>query len=147
MGASPSRLSGILRGGGLRRPGYSLDARRQASLPGMSDPDNTTPQPGPDGDGTGARTPATHDIGGLGRYRCTPVERDDEAPPDAFGKRVDALRQLMAAKGFMTVDELRRGIEAIPEEEYFDLTYYERWLRSITAILLEKGVVSAEELR
>ncbi|HYZ32426.1 MAG TPA: nitrile hydratase [Crenalkalicoccus sp.] len=92
------------------------------------------------------RTPATHDIGGATRFRCVPVERD-EAPPDAFGKRVDALRALLAARGLMTVDELRRGIEAIPPEEYFELTYYERWLRSITAILLEKGVVTAEELR
>jgi nitrile hydratase len=91
------------------------------------------------------RTPATHDIGGLGRYRCVPVERD-EAPPDAFGKRVDALRQLMAARGYMTVDELRRGIEAIPPEAYFELTYYERWLHSITAILLEKGVVTSAEI-
>jgi len=92
------------------------------------------------------RMPATHDIGGLSRFRCTPVERD-EAPPDAFGKRVDALRQVLAAKKLMTVDELRRGIEAIPEEDYFALTYYERWLRSLTALMVEKGVVTAEELQ
>ena len=91
-------------------------------------------------------TPATHDMGGATRFRCTPVERD-EAPPDAFGKRVDALRQLLAQKRLMTVDELRRGIEAIPEEEYLALTYYERWLRSITTLMLEKGIVAAEELR
>ncbi len=91
------------------------------------------------------RTPATHDIGGASRFRCTPVE-PDEAPPDAFGKRVDALRQLLAAKKMMTVDELRRGIESIPEEEYFSLTYYERWLRSITTLMLEKGVVQPEDL-
>ncbi|MFC7739620.1 nitrile hydratase, partial [Roseomonas sp. GCM10028921] len=74
------------------------------------------------------------------------VERD-EAPPDDFGKRVDALRQLLAQKKLMTVDELRRGIEAIPEDEYLALTYYERWLRSMTALMVEKGVVSEEELR
>ncbi|MCP2686141.1 SH3-like domain-containing protein [Siccirubricoccus soli] len=91
-------------------------------------------------------TPAIHDMGGLSRFRCTPVERD-EAPPDEFGKKVDALRQVLAQKGYMTVDELRRGIEAIPEGEYFSLTYYERWLTSITTLLLEKGVVTAEELR
>ena len=91
-------------------------------------------------------TPATHDIGGIPRFRCSPVERDDD-PPDAFGKRVDALRQLLAKKGFMTVDELRRGIESIPEDEYFALTYYERWLHSITTLMLEKGVVDAKELR
>jgi nitrile hydratase len=74
------------------------------------------------------------------------VERDEE-PPDEFGRRVDALRQLLAQKKLMTVDELRRGIEAIPEDEYLALTYYERWLRSITTLMLEKGVVSPEELR
>ena len=44
------------------------------------------------------RTPATHDMGGAHRFRCTPVERDEE-PPDAFGRRVDALRQILARRG------------------------------------------------
>ncbi|HYI84299.1 MAG TPA: nitrile hydratase [Acetobacteraceae bacterium] len=92
------------------------------------------------------RTPATHDMGGAQRFRCTPVERDEE-PPDAFGRRVDALRQILARKGLMTVDELRRGIESIPEDEYLALSYYERWLRSLSTLMLEKGVVSPEELR
>jgi hypothetical protein len=90
---------------------------------------------------------ATHDIGGAPRFRCTPVEPDDEAPPDEFGKRVDALRQLLAQRGLMTVDELRRCVEAIPEAEYHALGYYERWLRAITALMLEKRVVLPEELR
>ena len=47
---------------------------------------------------------------------------------------MDALRQLLAQKGLMTVDELRRGIEAIPEADYHALGYYERWLRSISSI-------------
>ncbi|MDO9709837.1 SH3-like domain-containing protein [Paracraurococcus lichenis] len=90
-------------------------------------------------------TPAIHDMGGLSRFRCSPVERD-EAPPDAFGRRVDALRQVLAAKKLLTVDELRRGIEAIPEDEYFALTYYERWLTSLCGIMLEKGIVAPEDL-
>jgi hypothetical protein len=91
--------------------------------------------------------PATHDLGGAIRFRCTPVEPDDEAPPDPFGKRVDALRQLLAQKGLMTVDELRRGIEAIPEADYHAFGYYERWLRSLCSNMVEKGVVSAEALK
>ncbi|MBL6457120.1 nitrile hydratase subunit beta [Belnapia sp. T6] len=93
-----------------------------------------------------APTPAIHDLGGASRYRCSPVERD-EAPPDAFGKRVDALRQILAQKGMMTVDELRRGIESIPEADYFTMTYYERWLTSISTLMVEKGVVAPEDLR
>ncbi len=94
-----------------------------------------------------APPPATHDIGGAMRFRCTPVDPEDDAPPDAFGRRVDALRQLLARRGLMTVDELRRSIEAIPEEEYHALGYYERWLRGISTLMAEKGVVLPEELR
>jgi hypothetical protein len=91
--------------------------------------------------------PATHDLGGSMRFRCTPVDPEDDAPPDAFGKRVDALRQLLSQKGLMSVDELRRGIEAIPEAEYHRLGYYERWLRSISGLMVEKGVVAGTELK
>ena len=89
---------------------------------------------------------APHDLGGHPRFRCDPVEPDDDAPPDAFGRRVDALRQILAAKDLITVDELRRGIEAIPENEYHALSYYERWLRSLSMLMVEKGVVAADAL-
>jgi nitrile hydratase len=46
----------------------------------------------------------------------------------------------------MTVDELRRGIESLPESEYHALGYYERWLRSISATMVEKGVIAAEDI-
>ena len=35
----------------------------------------------------------------------------------------------------------------IPEAEYHRLTYYQRWIRSITGILLRKGVVTEQELQ
>jgi len=64
-----------------------------------------------------------------------------------FDREVDAIRQLVSARGLMTVDELRRGIEAIPEAEYHRLTYYQRWIRAITATLLRRGVIEEAELR
>lgn len=89
---------------------------------------------------------APHDLGAHPRFLCTPVEPQDDAPPDAFGRRVDALRQILAARGLMTVDELRRSIESIPEAEYHALTYYERWLRAMAALMAEKGIVAPELL-
>jgi hypothetical protein len=47
----------------------------------------------------------------------------------------------------MTVDELRRGIEAIPEADYHRLSYYQRWIRSVTDNLLRGGVITEVELR
>ncbi len=59
---------------------------------------------------------------------------------------MDAIRGLLGAKGVMSVDELRRGIEAIPEAEYHRLTYYQRWIRSIADNLMARGVITAAEL-
>jgi nitrile hydratase subunit beta len=46
----------------------------------------------------------------------------------------------------MTVDELRRGIEELGPGAYDELSYYQRWIASIGNNLLEKGVVTVDEL-
>ena len=89
---------------------------------------------------------AHHDLGGVSKFMCDAVDTEPHALTE-FDKEVDAIRQILGMKGVMTVDELRRGIEAIPEEEYLRLTYYRRWIRSITATLIRKGVISEAELR
>jgi nitrile hydratase subunit beta len=88
---------------------------------------------------------AHHDLGGVTKFMCAPIDTEPHAL-SAFDKQVDALRQVLSLKGLMTVDELRRGIEEIPEAEYHRLTYYQRWIRSMTATLLRKGVVTEAEL-
>lgn len=86
-----------------------------------------------------------HDIGGVSRFMCDEVDTSAHALTD-FDREVDAIRQILGQKQVMSVDELRRGIESLPEEQYFGLGYYERWIRSIVSILIEKGVVDAAEL-
>lgn len=88
---------------------------------------------------------AHHDLGGVGKYMCQEIDRAAHVLTD-FDKEVDAIRQILGNKGIMTVDELRRGVEAIPEADYHRLSYYQRWIRSITSILLEKHVISEAEL-
>jgi hypothetical protein len=101
-------------------------------------PDDTTPDlPVPR---------AMHDLGGVSQFMCEPVDTSAHALTD-FDREVDAIRQLLGMKRIMSVDELRRGIEAIPEAEYHHLTYYQRWIRSIAATLLRKGVITEEELQ
>ncbi len=89
---------------------------------------------------------AHHDLGGVPRFMCEAVDIEPHALTD-FDREVDAIRQLLSAAKLITVDELRRGIEAIPEAEYHRLTYYQRWIRSITATLLRRGVIDEAELR
>lgn len=92
------------------------------------------------------RPRAMHDLGGVSKFMCDAVDTEPHALTE-FDKQVDAIRQILGAKRVMSVDELRRGIEAIPEADYLRLSYYQRWIRSITLNLLEKGVISEAELR
>jgi nitrile hydratase subunit beta len=34
----------------------------------------------------------------------------------------------------------------MPPQDYLDSSYYEKWLHAVVTLLVEKGVVSAEEL-
>ena len=77
---------------------------------------------------------------------CEPVDIEPHGLTD-FDRQVDALRQILGAKQVVSVDELRRGIEAIPEAEYHRLSYYRRWIRSLTDNLLRKGVITEAELQ
>ena len=88
---------------------------------------------------------AHHDMGGVSKFLCEPIDTSAHALTE-FDRQVDALRGLLGAKGVMGVDELRRGIEAIPEAEYHRLGYYQRWIRSIADNLLVRGVITPAEL-
>ena len=89
---------------------------------------------------------AHHDLGGVSKYMCDSVDIEPHGLT-AFDREVDALRGILGAKKVMSVDELRRGIEAIPDADYHRLSYYQRWIRSITENLLRKGVVTEAELQ
>ncbi|MEM7442134.1 MAG: nitrile hydratase [Pseudomonadota bacterium] len=83
-----------------------------------------------------------HDVGGL-------LDEPFEASEHDYlpwEKRVHAIRELLAEKGLLRVDELRRAIESAGEEEYRKLTYYEQWVSAICKVMLERGVVTDDEL-
>ena len=86
-----------------------------------------------------------HDIGGVSAFMCREVDTEPHALTD-FDREVDALRQILGAKRVMSVDALRRGIEAIPEADYHRLSYYQRWVRSIADNLLRSGAITEAEL-
>jgi hypothetical protein len=85
-----------------------------------------------------------HDLGGLPAGSVARTEHD-YLP---WEKRVDALLILLSKKDCrqMTVDELRRNIEALGPEAYDTMTYYERWIHSITQTLIQRGVITIDEL-
>ena len=85
-----------------------------------------------------------HDMGGEPAGLVEKTEHD-YAP---WEKRVDALMVLLSdrERSLMKVDELRKNIEAIGPDAYDKMTYYERWITSITSTLLQRGAISSDEL-
>jgi hypothetical protein len=83
-----------------------------------------------------------HDIGGL------PLGDIDRGEHDyaMWERRVDAMLVLLSKKGVITVDELRWGIETLGADAYEKMTYYERWISSVTKALLARGVFTTDEL-
>ena len=56
------------------------------------------------------------------------------------------LSGVRGRKKLMTVDELRKNIEALPPDAYDRMSYYERWVSSITQTMIQRGLITTEEL-
>lgn len=82
-----------------------------------------------------------HDLGGLIELPLDQGEHD-YAP---WEKRVHAVRELLAQKGLLRVDELRRTVEGLGEEKYKRLSYYEHWVWAMSQVMIERGVFSGNE--
>ena len=84
-----------------------------------------------------------HDMGGLDSEPVVPTEHD-YAP---WEKRIDAIMRLTTGgAGPLAIDELRRAIEEIGPGAYDEMSYYERWITAMTNLLLEKQIVTVDEL-
>ena len=61
-------------------------------------------------------------------------------------KRVDALMVLASLAGLMNTDSLRRVLEDMGEQAYETMSYYERWIASVSQNMVEAGAFSTAEL-
>jgi hypothetical protein len=86
---------------------------------------------------------AVHDRGGW--PTDARIDRSEHQLAD-WELLTDALVGALTRAGVINVDELRRGIESMPPDEYERASYYERWLRSAETLLTEKGLLAPGEL-
>jgi len=86
-----------------------------------------------------------HDMGGMDGFG--PVVREENEPvfhADWEG-RAYALA-LATGLARSNADEFRHAIERIPPARYLKSSYYERWLAAVETLLVERGVVTLEEI-
>lgn len=83
-----------------------------------------------------------HDMGGLPAGEVDPSEHDYAA----WERRIDALSVILGRNAKITVDERRKAIESLPPDAYDKMSYYERWTATLAHTLLQRGMITTEEL-
>lgn len=83
-----------------------------------------------------------HDIGGLTEGPVDPHTHD----LTFWEKQIDAVRAVVGTKGIYRTDENRRWVESLGEDAYDRLTYYERWTAALMRALIDKGVLTQDEI-
>ncbi len=63
-------------------------------------------------------------------------------------KRIDAINVLLSddKRRIISRDERRLAIESLGEEVYQTLGYFERWTAAMARLLLQKGILSQDEI-
>jgi nitrile hydratase len=85
-----------------------------------------------------------HDMGGM--HGLGPIELEPDAPVfhHPWEGRVHALT--MASPTRANIDAGRHQRELIPGPEYLAMTYYEKWFRSLSELLVKHGMATRKEL-
>ncbi len=88
-----------------------------------------------------------HDVGGSAGG---PIDRTEHELA-FWEKRVHAMMSCLGrprddGAPLVRVDEMRRNIEALGAAKYDQLAYYERWIASLVETMIEKGVLTVDEL-
>jgi Nitrile hydratase beta subunit len=61
-------------------------------------------------------------------------------------KRCHALLDVLATNRIVNTEEKRRGIDDLGSELLGRLTYYEKWILSASNVLMQKGILTSDEI-
>ena len=87
-----------------------------------------------------------HDLGGKQGFGRVRHSRKAQVFHAEWEKRGNALLALAVKSGFINMDEYRHAIERMEPRHYLSAGYYERALTGVLTLLVEKGIVTREEL-
>jgi nitrile hydratase len=87
-----------------------------------------------------------HDMGGMHGFGRVEREQDEPVFHAAWEARVLGLSRACSARYLFNIDESRHAIERMAPADYLASSYYERWLDRNVRLLVEKGVITREEL-
>jgi nitrile hydratase subunit beta len=87
-----------------------------------------------------------HDMGGM--HGLGRIEREDPEPwfHEEWERRAFALTLAAGFLGKWNLDMSRYAREQMPAAEYLATSYYEHWLWGLERLLVEKGLLTREEI-
>ncbi len=87
-----------------------------------------------------------HDMGGMHGFGAIAPEPDEPVFHGAWEGRVLALNRAMGYARLWNIDMSRAAIENLPAEVYLTRSYYAKWLLRLEQLLIERGLVDADEI-
>jgi nitrile hydratase len=87
-----------------------------------------------------------HDMGGMQCFGPVEPEPNEPVFHSAWEARALALNRAMGYARLWNIDMSRAAIEELPPDVYHTRSYYEKWLLRLERLLLERGLVDADEI-
>jgi nitrile hydratase len=87
-----------------------------------------------------------HDMGGMHGLGPVAPEANEPTFHEPWEARALALTLAASAWGRWTLDGSRHQRELIPGPDYLRMSYYEKWIAGLEALMTATGLVSADEL-
>ncbi len=87
-----------------------------------------------------------HDMGGVMNFGPVVPERNEPPFHHEWERRAFALTLAMGATGQWNLDQSRDARERTPPAHYLASSYYRIWIAGLERLLLERGLVTRDEL-
>jgi nitrile hydratase subunit beta len=87
-----------------------------------------------------------NDVGGVEGFPLPEPELDEPPFHEDWEAHVFAMNRALIGAGIYNLDEFRDAIERMPPDRYLASSYYEKWFSAITRLLVDKGVLTEEDV-
>jgi nitrile hydratase len=87
-----------------------------------------------------------HDMGGMDGFGKVEPEPNEPVFHEPWEGRVMAMNRAMGAMGIWNIDVGRFSREMLPAHVYLASSYYRKWYLGLEQMLLERGLIDADEV-
>ena len=88
-----------------------------------------------------------HDMGGMDGFGKVEPQADEPVFHEPWEGRVMAMNRAMGTTGTFTIDRARFFRESLPPAVYVTASYYQKWFLGLRQMLLDHGLIGADEVQ